>query len=186
MKRVEDALEVIQNEFIQHVREICASLSIEDVFDMSAILEPEQQSNIILSKNNFGNYMRRRYGFRAKSASFGYVQVVGEAGKALSAVFVAGKQAEAAAKIGEGEGQAEYNRLTQEGKAFDEIIQKLGVELATSLRTADVAERFAANSKTSTVVLGFNNLKDLTGGLMGDKNPKKPQQGQEAPHDTNP
>jgi hypothetical protein len=164
--RVQDALEIIQNESIQLIRQLCAGLSIIEVFSLKATLEAEKagQENLILRQNNFKNYFRLRYGFESKGASFGYVDVTGAAGVALSAPYIAAQNAEAEALRGEGEGNAEASRLEKEGEAFQNVVGKIGLEGALALRNADVGEKFATGGKASTVVLG---LQEILGSLTG-------------------
>lgn len=172
--RNQDTLEVIQNELIQHVRELVAGMSIEEVFAIKATLQRERegQENVILQRNDFGLYMRTRYGFAIKSASFGYIDITGTAGIALAAPYVAQQNANAEAIRGEGLGQSEKNRLTREGEAFGHLVEKVGPELAMALRSADVADNFATSqNKTNTLLFGFD-LKTILGNLgNGAKTP---------------
>lgn len=156
--RAEDTLETVQNEMIQHIRQLCAGKTIEELYSLKTTLESDkaEQINPILSMNNFGSYIRERYGFSIKSASFAYITILGAAGEALSAPFVAQQNAEAARNRGVGEGDEEYERLTRVGAAYEALNDKLGLEGAKSMREADVAQSFAESGKSSTVVLGFD------------------------------
>ncbi|MGC9598842.1 MAG: hypothetical protein ABSE18_00440 [Minisyncoccia bacterium] len=166
--RVEDTLETIQNELIQHVRQLCAGLSIQDAFALKATLQSDRagQENLILQQNDFGNYMRSRYGFSAKGTSFAYIDIVGDAGKALAAPYIAQQNADAVVIQGIGEGKAESERLTLEGNAYRTVIDTIGPEGAALLRGADVAGQFATGGKSNTFVLGniLDAVKDSIGG----------------------
>lgn len=166
--RAEDAPETIQNSMIQHIRELCAGMSVQEVYALKASLEadkPEQKSPI-LDANGFGVYMRTRYGVQLKDASFGIIEVVGEAGQALTAPFVAEQLADAEAARGDGEGRAEYNRMIREGDAVKQLVITIGAERTTMLREADVATRFADSAKgTNTVLLGLDGVLGALGKL---------------------
>ncbi len=172
--RGEEVFELIQNELIQHIRELLAGFTIEDTYSLKATLQSDKanQKNKILKTNDFGAYMRDRYGFAIKGASFGAIEIEGDAGKALAEPFIAEQRARVAAISGRGEGEAESTRLRLEGAAFDEVRKNIGPELAALLRDADVAGQFAASGKSSTVVLGMDFVREgvlrLTG---GDKPP---------------
>jgi hypothetical protein len=168
--RVEDTLETIQNEIIQLVRELSACKSIIEMFAIRATLQADQadQENEILSRNKFGSYIRERYGFAAKGASFAFIDILGDAGKALAAPWIAQQQAEATAIQGEGEGQAERHRLILEGEGAQGLVDKFGLEGALAFRAADVADKFATSpNKGNTVVLGFQQLSDAIANFTG-------------------
>ena len=158
--RAEDTMETIQNELIQHIRELCAGWSLEQVYALRATLESDQadQENLILKQNGFGRYMETRYGFKIKGASFAYIIVVGKAADALTAPFVARQEAQATIAQGEGEGKAEKLRLTLEAEGFQAAESLTSKETATLLRRSDVASQLATSGKASTVVLGLDSL----------------------------
>jgi hypothetical protein len=170
--RGEDVFELIQNEALQHVREIFATSTIEQIFSLPVTLRSDQiRNNEILNKNDFAWYMGDRYGFEIKGAGFGPIQITGEAGVALTAPFIAEQNARAEAIRGRGEGEAESKRLTLEGAAFQTVIDEIGPESAALLRHADVAGQFATSGKASTVVLGMDFLKTAAAGLVGNIKP---------------
>ncbi len=177
--RVEDTLETIQNEIIQLVRELSACKSIVEMFAIRATLQADQadQENEILSRNKFGSYIRERYGFAAKGASFAFINILGEAGKALAAPWIAQQEAEATAIQGEGEGRAERSRLIFEGEGAQGLVDKFGLEGALAFRAADVADKFATSpNKGNTVVLGFQQLTESLANFAGGvRQPPKPQ-----------
>jgi hypothetical protein len=151
---------------IQHIRELCAGKTIEEVYSLKTTLESDKadQVNEILKMNDFGRYIRERYGFSIKGASFAYITILGNAGEALSAPFVAQQNADAAKIRGIGEGDEENERLARTGEAFKKLCTDVGTEAALGMRAADVAEAFAASGKASTVVMGFD-TKTLLGPL---------------------
>jgi len=167
--RAEDTLELIQNELIQQVRLLCSTKCLKEILAFTVSLESDKadQNNPILATNNFGKYMSQRYGFTIKGASFAIIDVLGEAGVALSAPYVAAQMAEATALKGDGEGRAEASRLTLQGTAFKTVIDEIGMEAAIALRSADVAGQIAtSDNKTNTVFLGLD-IRNIIGGLTG-------------------
>jgi regulator of protease activity HflC (stomatin/prohibitin superfamily) len=166
--RVQDGLETIDNEMIQHVRKMCAAMTIEEVYTLGTTLESDdpKQLNPILSVNGFGDYMRKRYGFKIKGASFQYVTLLGAAADALDAPYIARQNADAAAIKGDGAGQAEKNKLGHVGDAFEKLVAQIGLEAALQLRALDAATAFAESGNASTVVLGFD-PKNVTGSSLG-------------------
>jgi hypothetical protein len=156
--RVEDAFETIQNEMIQHIRVLCASLTIKELYTMDVTLESDkvEQNNLILSKNEFGRYIRERYGISVKGAGIAYIGTPGEAGKAFSLPFIAKKQAEADAIRGDGQGRSEANKIRLVSEATKKAIELVGAEQAALIRASDVATAFAESGKSSTVVFGFD------------------------------
>ncbi|HVM76804.1 MAG TPA: hypothetical protein VMU07_01495 [Candidatus Paceibacterota bacterium] len=168
--RGQDTFEIIQNEVIQHTRQLTTGMSIDECLAFGVTLESDKdQTNMILAKNAFGSYIRSRYGFAAKGASFGPIDIPGDAGVALSAPFVARQNAEALAETGRGEAEREAAKLRVEGEEFAKLVDKIGYENAMGLRVNDAAESFA-KAGNSTVVLGFD-PKSFLGGLFGGPKP---------------
>jgi len=158
--RVEDALETIQNEMIQHIRELCSGMTIEEIYEMKVTLESDKadQVNQILRMNDFGRYIRERYGFSIKGAGFSFIEIPGSAGEALYAPFIAQQEADAEAIRGDGQGRAERAKLIQVAAGFKEACAEIGVENVLALRQADVTTSFAESGKSNTVVLGLDSV----------------------------
>jgi hypothetical protein len=176
--RVQSALEVIQNDLIQLVRELCACKSLIEVYALRVTLQSDQkgQENVILARNSFGKYIRTRYGFEAKGGSFAFINILGAAGKAISAPYIAQQEATANVIRGKGEGEAEQARLIAEGNALDNLVAKFGLEMALAMRNADVAERFAAGDN-KTLLLGFQGLIDGIGHFGNKTTQPLPEKG---------
>ena len=172
--RVEDGLEMIQNEIIHRVATTVASMTIKQVYDMQSFLElaesPEAKENSVLGKN-FKKYMEEQYGFKIEEIGFACIEPLGDAAKAIAAPYIARQNATAAEIKGEGEGNAEKARLLRVNEAFAKLTPEERLNLR-EMRTADVATAFAESGKASTVVLGFD-MKNLLGGALG-KSPEIP------------